>query len=205
MQYDDPNKQTAYDMLVEGYERVLTALGVLGEHPERGGLADTPHRCAKAWIESWGAGYGDNAQRHLARQFADGAEGVDEMVIIRDIPFFSHCEHHLAPIIGTAHVGYLPGDTVVGLSKINRVVNLYAARLQVQERLTAQVADALTEHLECRGTGVVVRARHLCMESRGVCQTGHTTVTSAMRGALLNNPDARAEFLRLTMEGPNNV
>ena len=209
MTYKTPDmvrrQNEAYEEIRKGYEQVLEGLAMLGEEPERGGLKDTPDRCAKAWIESWGAGYLDQPGDHLGRRFEDGAEGADEMIIIRDIPFFSHCEHHLAPIIGTAHVGYLPGKSVVGLSKINRVVTLYAHRLQVQERMTAQIADALMEHLECEGAGVMVRARHLCMESRGVRQTGHTTVTSATRGAFRDEPGTRNEFLSIVQEAQRHV
>jgi GTP cyclohydrolase I len=161
----------------------------------RGGLEETPDRVAKAW-EFWTSGYSMDPAAIL-KTFEDGAEGVDEMVVVKDIPFYSHCEHHMAPIFGTATVGYIPQGRVVGLSKLSRLLEVYARRLQVQERLTCQVADALMEHLHPLGAAVVIKARHLCMESRGVCQQGHHTVTSAMRGAFKDKAEVRAEFLQL--------
>jgi GTP cyclohydrolase I len=118
-------------------------------------------------------------------------------VTVRDIPIYSHCEHHLAPIFGTVTISYIPNGRIVGLSKLSRLADMYARRLQVQERLTDQIADALFEHLEAKGVGVVIKARHMCMESRGICQQGHHTVTTALRGAMKDEPDTRAEFLRL--------
>jgi GTP cyclohydrolase I len=129
--------------------------------------------------------------------FEDGAEKHDQMVTVRDIPIYSHCEHHLAPIFGTVTISYIPNGRIVGLSKLSRLADMYARRLQVQERLTDQIADALFEHLEAKGVGVVIKARHMCMESRGICQQGHHTVTTALRGAMKDEPDTRAEFLRL--------
>lgn len=163
----------------------------------REGLQETPSRVAKAW-EFWTSGYGRDVADVL-KTFEDGAEGVDEMVVVKDIPFYTHCEHHMAPFFGTATIGYIPNGKVVGLSKLSRVLDIFARRLQVQERLTCQVADALMEHLEPKGSAVVLKARHLCMESRGVCQQGHHTITSALRGAFKDEPDTRAEFLRLVM------
>lgn len=161
----------------------------------RGGLEETPDRVAKAW-EFWTSGYSMDPAAIL-KTFEDGAEGVDEMVVVKDIPFYSHCEHHMAPIFGTATIGYIPQGRVVGLSKLSRLLEVYARRLQVQERLTCQVADALMKHLQPLGCGVVIKARHLCMESRGVCQQGHHTVTSAMRGAFKDKSEVRSEFLQL--------
>ena len=129
--------------------------------------------------------------------FEDGAEKHDQMVTVKDIPIYSHCEHHLAPIFGTATISYIPNGKIVGLSKLSRLADMYARRLQVQERLTDQIADALFEHLEAKGVGVVIKARHMCMESRGICQQGHHTITTALRGAMRDEPDTRAEFLRL--------
>jgi len=129
--------------------------------------------------------------------FEDGAEGCDEMVAVVNIPFYSKCEHHLADIFGTATIAYIPNGKIVGLSKLNRVLGIYARRLQVQERLTVQVVDALMDNLQPRGAGVVIKARHMCMESRGVCQQGHHTVTSALRGVFKDQPSTRAEFLAL--------
>ncbi|WLY87262.1 GTP cyclohydrolase I type 1 [Vibrio phage vB_VibM_83AMN] len=159
----------------------------------RSGLLETPNRVAKAFTH-WFGGY-DIDVPALFKQFEDGAEGCNQMVIVKNIPFYSHCEHHLAPIIGTATVAYIPNESIVGLSKLNRVVDAYARRLQVQERITNQVADAINEHLSPLGVGVKLTARHLCMESRGVCQQGHVTVTTALRGVLLTDPSARHEFL----------
>ena len=167
------------------------------EHKLREGLQDTPSRVAKAW-EFWTSGYGRDVADVL-KTFEDGAEGVDEMVLVKDIPFYTHCEHHMAPFFGTATIGYIPNGKVVGLSKLSRVLDIFARRLQVQERLTCQVADALMQHLQPKGAAVLVRARHLCMESRGVCQQGHHTTTSALRGVFKEQPEVRAEFLQLAM------
>lgn len=162
---------------------------------DREGLQETPMRVAKAW-ESWTSGYHVDIKA-LLKTFEDGSERYDEMVIVKDIPIYSKCEHHLADIFGTATIAYIPAGKVVGLSKLSRLADAFARRLQVQERLTVQIADALEEHLEPKGIGVLIRARHMCMESRGICQQGHHTITSALRGALRSDPNARAEFLRL--------
>lgn len=177
-------------------DNIVRLLQFIGEDPERGGLKETPARVAKAW-KHWCGGY-DADIGALLKTFEDGADGCDEMVVVKDIPFYTHCEHHLAPFFGTAHVAYIPSGKIVGLSKLSRVVDAFARRLQVQERLTNQVADALNIHLQPKGVGIVIRARHLCMESRGVCQQGHVTVTSALRGVMRTTPEARAEFLALT-------
>lgn len=161
----------------------------------REGLAETPARVAKAW-EFWTSGYSKNA-KDLLKVFEDGAERYDEMVLVRDIPIYSKCEHHLADIFGTVSIAYIPNGKIVGLSKLSRLADMFARRLQVQERMTAQIADALEEHLTPKGVGVVMRARHMCMESRGLCQQGHHTVTSALRGVIKSDPTARAEFLKL--------
>jgi GTP cyclohydrolase I len=176
-------------------DNIRRLLQFVGEDPKRGGLLETPHRVAKAWAH-WTSGYGKTAAA-LLKVFEDGADGCDEMVIVKNIPFYTHCEHHMAPFFGTATVAYIPDGKIVGLSKISRVVDMFARRLQVQERLTNQIADALNDNLQPKGVGVVIEARHLCMESRGICQQGHTTVTSALRGALKDKPAARAEFLAL--------
>lgn len=176
-------------------DNVRRMLQFIGEKPERGGLEETPKRVAAAW-EFWASGYGRDPADVL-KTFEDGAENCDEMVMVKDIPFFTHCEHHMAPFFGTATIAYIPDGKIVGLSKLNRVLDLFARRLQVQERLTTQVADAIAEYLEPRGVGVVLKARHLCMESRGVCQQGHHTVTSALRGVMKDDPTVRAEFLAL--------
>lgn len=161
----------------------------------RPGIKETPMRAAKAWQE-WTSGYEIDIAG-IFKAFEDGAESVDEMVLVKDIPFYSHCEHHLAPIFGTCTIGYIPNGKIVGLSKLSRLTNAFAKRLQVQERMTTQIADALMDNLKPLGCGVVVKARHLCMESRGVCQQGHHTLTSALRGVLRTERDARAEFFTL--------
>ncbi len=161
----------------------------------REGLRETPERVAKAWQE-WTAGYYVDIPG-LLKTFEDGAEGCDQMVLVKDIPIYSKCEHHLADIFGTCTIGYIPNGKVVGLSKLSRVADAFARRLQVQERLTNQIADAINEHLQPLGVGVLIKARHMCMESRGVRQQGHHTVTQALRGELLTDRDARNEFLML--------
>lgn len=176
-------------------DNIRRLLQFVGEDPKRGGLLETPHRVAKAWGH-WTSGYKKDPASIL-KVFEDGADGCDEMVIVKDIPFYTHCEHHMAPFFGTATVAYIPDGKIVGLSKISRIVDLFARRLQVQERLTNQIADALATHLQPKGVGVVIRARHLCMESRGICQQGHHTITSALRGVLKDKPEARAEFMAL--------
>ncbi len=167
----------------------------IGEDLKREGLLETPDRVTKAW-KHWTSGYAQDPAAIL-KVFKDGAENYDEMVVVKDIPFYSHCEHHLAPFFGVATIGYIPDGNIVGLSKLSRLLNLYARRLQVQERLTAQVAGALEEHLTPLGVGVVLKARHMCIESRGVAQRGTITVTSALSGAIKNDSKARVEFLAL--------
>jgi GTP cyclohydrolase IA len=159
----------------------------------REGIQETPDRVAKAW-EFWTSGYAENAEAIL-KVFEDGGENYDEMVIVKDIPVYSKCEHHLADIFGTATVAYIPNGKIVGLSKLSRLVNMHARRLQVQERLTNDVAEDIHRILKPKGVGVLVRARHMCMESRGICQQGHHTITTALRGVLKNEPAARAEFM----------
>lgn len=173
-------------------------LQFIGENPNREGLKETPDRVVKAW-RHWCGGYKiDPAE--ILKVFEDGAEGYDQMVLVKDIPIYSKCEHHLADIFGTATIAYIPNGKVVGLSKLSRLADCFARRLQVQERLTVQIADALMEHLQPLGCGVVIKARHLCMESRGICQQGHHTVTSALRGVILTEVQARTEFLTLAKD-----
>ena len=182
---------------VSGIEdNVRRMLQYVGENPDRGGLLETPRRVAKAWGH-WCSGYDKNASEIL-KVFEDGAEKCDEMVVVKDIPIYSKCEHHMADIFGTATIAYIPNGKIVGLSKLSRLADMFARRLQVQERLTNQIADALEEHLHPKGVGVIIRARHMCMESRGICQQGHHTITSALRGVLKEKPEARAEFLELS-------
>lgn len=173
----------------------IDLLKVIGENPERGGLIETPARALKAW-EFWTQGYKQNPADVL-KVFEDGAEKYDQMVIVKDMPIYSHCEHHLAPFFGTVTIAYIPNGKVVGLSKLKRVANIFARRLQVQERLTQQIADAIEEHLQPLGVGVVIKCRHMCMESRGIETQGAETITSALRGAIRDEPQTRAEFLDL--------
>lgn len=170
-------------------------LSVADPRPEREGLRETPERVAKAW-DFWTSGYGMKAE-DILKVFEDGGESYDEMVLVRDIPVYSKCEHHLADIFGTASVAYIPDGKIVGLSKLSRLVDMHARRLQVQERLTNDIAEDLWRCLNPRGVGVIVRARHLCMESRGICQQGHHTVTSSLRGVFKSDPSAREEFMKL--------
>lgn len=178
-------------------ERVILDLlsQLTPEDSEREGLEETPARVVKAW-KHWTSGY-DVDISSLLKVFKDGAENYDSMVIVKDIPIYSKCEHHLADIFGTASIAYIPNGKVVGLSKLSRLADAFARRLQVQERLTVQIADALEEHLQPVGVGVLIRARHMCMESRGLCQQGHHTITNALRGALRTEAATRAEFMRL--------
>ena len=180
-------------------EAVRTILASVGEDPARDGLEDTPARVARAYGELL-AGYREDPASHLDRQFE---VDHDEMVIVKEIPFSSLCEHHMLPFIGRAHVGYLPGPggRVCGLSKLARVVDGYAKRLQVQERLVGQIADAIVDRLEAAGVLVVIEAEHLCMSMRGVQKPGSLTTTSAVRGLLKDNPVTRAEALGLIRSG----
>jgi GTP cyclohydrolase I len=174
---------------------VRDLLQYIGENPDREGLQETPARFLNAWAE-YTQGYAERPE-DILKVFQDGAERVDEMVIVRDIPVYSLCEHHLAPFFGKAHVGYVPAKKILGLSKISRVVEVFGRRLQVQERLTNQIADALDTHLQPLGVAVVIECRHMCMESRGIRHQGSATATSALRGSIKSNPDTRREFLTL--------
>lgn len=176
-------------------DHIRNLIRMLGDNPEREGLRETPARVARAWKE-WASGYGQDPGAIL-KYFEDGAEGVDELIIVHNIPVISKCEHHLADIVGIAHVGYIPFQRIVGLSKLARLVDCFARRLQVQERLTNQIADALCDYLSPIGVGVLIRASHGCMSTRGVKIHGSTTTTSAMRGVLRTEASARAEFLSL--------
>ena len=190
---------SSHDSNARSFEALVrTMLGYLGEDPDREGLRETPRRVMKAWGE-WCSGY-DQDPAKVLKTFEDGA--CKELVLVKDIPVHSTCEHHLAPFFGKAHIAYIPNGRIVGLSKLSRLVDIYARRLQVQERLTTQVADALVDNLKPTGVGVVIECRHLCMESRGVNRAGVTTVTSAMRGALMEQPEARAELLALIARSP---
>jgi GTP cyclohydrolase I len=164
-----------------------------GDDPDREGLRDTPARVARAF-EDWFSGYNEDPEAFLARTFEE-VEGYDDMIVLKDIRFESHCEHHLAPIIGRAHVGYLPDRKVVGISKLARVVDAYARRLQVQEKMNAQIAHCIDTVLQPRGVAVVIEATHQCMTTRGVHKAGVTMVTSTMHGEFRKNPLTRREFL----------
>lgn len=175
-------------------ELVESLLSELGEDPERQGLKDTPARVSRA-LRELTDGYGVSPEDVIADAVFD--QDYDEMVVVKDIPFYSLCEHHMLPFFGSCHVGYLPKGKVVGLSKIPRLVGIFAHRLQLQERLTKQVAEALNDALAPKGVGVVVEARHLCMEMRGVQKPGGQLITSCMLGTFRKDPRTRAEFLDL--------
>jgi len=166
-----------------------------GDDPGREGLLDTPQRVARAY-EDWFSGYKQDPVRYLKRTFEE-VEGYDEMIILRDIGFESHCEHHMAPIIGRAHVGYLPENKVVGISKLARVVDAFARRFQVQEKMTAQIANCIEDVLRPKGVGVVIEAVHQCMTTRGVHKSGVSMVTSQMLGLFRTDARTRAEFLQM--------
>ena len=175
-------------------QAVRTLLQWAGEEPSREGLRDTPTRVVRAYRD-WFSGYLNDPADYLRRTFEE-VEGYDEMIVLRDIEFESHCEHHMAPIIGRAHVGYLPTNKVVGISKLARVVDGYARRFQVQEKLTAQIAQCIASVLRPRGVGVVIDAVHQCMTTRGVHKRGVSMVTSKMLGAFHEDARTRTEFLR---------
>jgi len=177
----------------EAEAAVRTLLKWAGDDPDREGLVDTPKRVAKAYDEFF-AGYEQDPKEILSRTFEEVA-GYDEMIVLRDIPFESHCEHHMVPIIGRAHIGYLPNKKVVGISKLARILEAYAKRLQVQETMTAQIADCIQEVLEPLGVGVIIQATHQCMTTRGVHKNGVAMVTSRMVGAFRDDEKTRREFL----------
>jgi GTP cyclohydrolase IA len=174
---------------------IRTLIEWTGEDPDREGLVDTPKRVAKAWRE-YCSGYGEDPALHLTRTF-DEVGGYDSVVLLKDIPFQSHCEHHMAPITGKASIAYMPKDRVVGISKLARVLHGFARRLQVQERLTAQVAACIWENLEPHGVAVVIEAQHGCMTGRGVCTPGVGMTTSRLLGCFLDDPRSRKEVLSL--------
>ena len=176
---------------------VRTILRWTGDNPERGGLIETPARVTRALEESF-VGYGQDPAAILQKSF-DETEGYDEMIVLRGVRFESHCEHHMAPILGRAWVAYVPSGRVVGISKLARVVEIYAKRLQIQERLTAQVANTIEDVLKPRGVGVVIKASHHCMTTRGVHKPDSDLVTSRMLGCFRDNPELRQEFLSMTI------
>ena len=175
-------------------DAVRTLLRWSGDDPTREGLLDTPKRVAKAY-QDWFSGYALDPDEYMARTFEEVC-GYDEMIVLRDIEYESHCEHHMAPIIGRAHIGYLPTNKVVGISKLARVVDAYSRRFQVQEKLTAQVAHCIEDVLKPRGVGVVIDAVHQCMTTRGVHKRGVSMITSQMLGDFREDARTRAEFLR---------
>ena len=176
-------------------EAVRTLIRWAGDEPGREGLRGTPRRVVESFLEYF-SGYGEDPCSYLERTFTE-TDGYDEMVVLRDVRFESHCEHHIAPIIGKVHVAYLPDRRVVGISKLARVVDVYAKRLQIQEKLTAQVANAVNDVLEPKGVAVVIEAAHQCMTTRGVHKPGVTMVTSRMLGAFRDDPTTRREFLAM--------
>lgn len=179
----------------EAEQAVRTLLLWAGDDPEREGLLDTPARVAKAYSELF-AGYGTDIDEVLGRTFEE-VGGYDDMVLVRDISFFSHCEHHMLPVMGKAHVAYLPKGRVLGLSKIARVVDVFARRLQTQENMTAQIAQAIDEGLQPRGVAVFIEAEHMCMAMRGIQKTGSTTLTTTFTGAFKDNAAEQARFMSM--------
>ena len=177
----------------EAEDAVRTLIRWAGDNPSRSGMVGTPARVARAY-EEWFAGYREDPRKYLSRTFEEVA-GYDEIVVLRDIPFVSHCEHHLAPIIGRAHIGYLPRKRVVGISKLARLVDVYARRFQIQEKMTAEIAGCLVNVLKPFGVAVVVEGAHQCMTTRGVHKPGVTMVTSQMLGVFRKNSETRQEFL----------
>ena len=174
---------------------VRTLMEWIGENPNREGLLGTPSRVARAYRELF-SGYEDDPKEILRRTFEE-VDGYDEMVVLRDIRFASHCEHHILPIIGRAHVAYLPNRRVIGISKLARIVDIYARRLQIQEKLTVQIADTIDEVLRPKGVAVMVEASHECMTTRGVHKSGVSMVTSRMTGDFRSNASTRREFLNI--------
>ena len=195
----EPKQPAGKPSREEAEAAVRTIIRWVGDDPEREGLLDTPGRVVRAW-EEFGAGYDQDPKEILARTFEEIA-GYDEMVVLRDIGFESHCEHHMLPIIGRAHVAYLPRNRVVGISKLARIVEAFAKRLQIQEKMTAEIADTIQEVLDPYGVAVVVDAVHHCMTTRGVRREGVSMVTSRMLGAFRSSANTRREFLAMIRGG----
>ena len=202
MAEDDNRKITVPDR-AEAEEAVRTLLRWAGDDPNREGLIDTPARVARAFEEFF-AGYREDPLEYLERTFEE-VEGYDEMVVLRDIRMESYCEHHLAPILGKVHIGYLPEHRVVGISKLARVAEAYAKRLQIQEKLTAQIANCIDGVLQPKGVAVVIEAEHQCMTTRGVHKPGVTMTTSRMLGAFRESSDTRREFLTFIGKGSAGI
>ncbi len=188
-----PNAKLAVPTEVQ--DAIRTLIRWSGDDPQREGLLDTPARVARAWKE-YCEGYQEDPAHHLSRQFAE-VGGYNELVLLRDIPFQSHCEHHMAPITGRASIAYMPRDSVVGISKLARVLHAYARRLQIQERLTAEVAQCIWDNLKPHGVAVVIEAQHGCMTGRGVKTPGVSMVTSRLMGCFLDDHRSRKEALSL--------
>ena len=181
----------------DGIKMMKMILSLVGDDPSREGLRDTPARVVKSWMELY-AGYKIDPKEILSTVFEDGMHKMtDEIVMCKNIPFYSMCEHHMLPFMGKVHIGYLPKNKVVGLSKLARLVDCFGRRLQIQEKLTCQIADSIIECLEPEGVGVIIEAEHLCMQCRGVQKVGSSMVTSAMRGKFKTQSSTRAEFLAL--------
>ena len=183
----------------EAEAAVATLLRWAGDDPTREGLVDTPRRVAKAYDEMF-AGYGQDAAAVLSRVFED-AGGYGDLVLMRDIPFESHCEHHVIPFLGRAHIGYYPSGGVVGLSKLARVVDIFARRLQTQEKMTAQIAQTIEGSLKPRGLAVMLEAEHLCMSMRGIAKQGATTLTSRFTGLFADDPNEQIRFMQMVRAG----
>lgn len=194
-QADDTTSAIIRPNRAEAEAAVRTLLLWAGDDPDREGLIDTPARVARAYEEFF-AGYGSDPVEMLARSFEE-TDGYDEMVVLRDIRLESHCEHHMVPIIGKAHIAYLPNGRVVGISKLARVIETYAKRLQIQEKLTAQIANTIESVLKPKGVAVVIEAAHQCMTTRGIHKTGVSMVTSRMLGEFRTNDATRREFLSI--------
>jgi GTP cyclohydrolase I len=185
----------------EAIDAVRTLIRWAGDDPDREGLLETPDRVVRSYREFF-SGYGQDPKEILAKTFSE-VDGYDEMIVMNDIRFESHCEHHMAPIIGKAHIGYLPNHRVVGISKLARLVDVYAKRLQIQEKMTVQIADTLQDVLQPKGVAVVVEAAHQCMTTRGVHKPGTTLVTSRMLGAFRKDAATRREFLAMIARSGN--
>ncbi len=179
----------------EALKAVRTLIEWTGDDPDREGLLETPDRVLRAYDEFF-AGYAEDPKEILRKTFSE-TEGYDEMIVLRDVRFESHCEHHMVPIIGKAHIAYIPKRRVVGISKLSRIIDMYAKRLQIQERLTAQIADTINEVLQPKGVAVVIEATHQCMTTRGVHKTGVSMVTSRMLGVFRTHETTRKEFMSL--------
>lgn len=178
--------------LEEAFQRLIS---YIGEDVNREGLRETPTRMRKAW-EFWTSGYSQNPE-DVFKTFEDGAENYNEMIVLDPIPFYSMCEHHLAPFFGNVVIAYIPNKRIAGLSKFSRLIDIFSRRLQVQERLTTQIADVIERQLKPTGAGVFIKARHMCMESRGVQKSGIYTKTSALKGFFFTKPEVRQEFFNM--------